>query len=107
MTTGTEHSIEDMAEILASEGLVKAADVCGRPWSTVRRWIAQGCHGVRLEAILDGGIWMTSRQALARFRARLTGQPVARIETQTELERQAAWARAEKDKLRQQRKGGK
>jgi hypothetical protein len=46
----------------------------GRPVHllTVLRWIRQGVRGVRLEALKLGGRWVTSREALARFMARLS-----------------------------------
>jgi hypothetical protein len=44
--------------------------------STPLRWITRGCRGVRLEAFRRGSRWFTSREALARFFARLN-EPVA------------------------------
>lgn len=46
---------------------------------TVSRWIEEGKWGIYLEAFagLDG-TWYTSREALARFFARLTGEALAR-----------------------------
>ena len=46
----------------------------GRPVHplTVLRWIRQGVRGVRLEALKLGGRWVTSKEALARFMARLS-----------------------------------
>src|SRR5262245_36421156 len=46
----------------------------GRPThlSTVVRWKDRGVRGVRLEAVRLGGRWVTSREALARFVARVT-----------------------------------
>ena len=35
--------------------------------STVHRWRTRGIRGVRLEAILCGGVWFTSREAVRRF----------------------------------------
>ena len=45
--------------------------------STLLRWILRGCRGpsgevVHLEAARFGGRWLTSREALQRFSARLT-----------------------------------
>jgi hypothetical protein len=40
--------------------------------STIYRWTVAGCKGVVLEAIQVGGSRCTSREALARFFARLT-----------------------------------
>ncbi len=47
----------------------------GRPnVATVWRWISRGCKGIRLEVFRSGGRTYTSRQALERFSARLSGQ---------------------------------
>jgi len=53
----------------------------GRPVSfqCVLRWIMDGARGpdgerVRLEAVRLGGRWLTSKEALGRFAARLTPQ---------------------------------
>jgi hypothetical protein len=40
--------------------------------STIYRWSTIGCHGVVLETLQAGGTRVTSREAVARFFARLT-----------------------------------
>jgi hypothetical protein len=40
--------------------------------STLLRWISQGMGGIKLEAVLMGARWMTSRESLQRFAERLT-----------------------------------
>lgn len=35
--------------------------------STLWRWISQGIHGIRLDAVRVGYHWFTSREAVARF----------------------------------------
>lgn len=42
--------------------------------STLYRWSMAGCRGVVLETLAVGGTRCTSREALARFFARLTAQ---------------------------------
>lgn len=60
------------------------------------RWATRGVRAggvvVRLEAIRSGGNWVTSREALARFRAATTaaaGGPVAPARTPTERRRES------------------
>jgi len=45
--------------------------------STLVRWVTKGIGGVKLEAEKCGGRWVTSREALQRFVARLTPCVVA------------------------------
>ena len=40
--------------------------------STLHRWRSVGVCGVKLETLMAGGIRVTSREALARFMARVT-----------------------------------
>ena len=58
--------------------------------SCLYRWTKAGCKGVKLEFIQIGGTRCTSREALARFFARLTaaetGEPVS-IRTPAQRER--------------------
>lgn len=104
----------ELAELLAQEGLEPALRLTGAPRPTLWRWIHTGVYGVRLEAIRRGRCWMTSRAALARFDARLTGMTaVTPIESASSMAKRAARAadaemkaREEfKKKLRQSRKG--
>src|SRR5262245_26557389 len=44
--------------------------------STVLRWVLKGVRGVRLEAVMLGGTWYTSRAALREFTERLTARAV-------------------------------
>lgn len=53
--------------------------------NTVRRWITRGVKGtrgtrVKLEAVRQGGMWVTSVEALERFAAALTGQPTTSLD---------------------------
>ena len=40
--------------------------------STIHRWLRKGVHGVRLNAVFIGGIWMTTEGAWRRFVAEQT-----------------------------------
>jgi hypothetical protein len=76
-----------------------ARELPGRPHvSTLWRWIQRGCRGVRLEAILIGGIRYTSRESLQRFCDSITaaadGLP-ASPRTPKQRERQIAQSEAE------------
>ncbi len=51
----------------------------GRPHvSTMHRWRQRGIRGVQLEAVLVGGVWHTSREALRRFIAATTAAATGR-----------------------------
>jgi len=64
--------------------------------SCLYRWTAGGCRGVRLESVQVGGTRCTSREALSRFFARLSGeQPEAPPATTTARRKQIARAEAE------------
>ena len=77
----------------------------GRPihLCTVVRWKDRGLRGVKLEAVRLGGRWVTSREALERFVARLTsasrdgagetGEPVHRRAERAEeaLKKEGIW----------------
>jgi hypothetical protein len=57
--------------------LDEAARISGVHFSSVYRWVLRGVPGpdgerIRLEAIRLGRAWITSREALSRFSARLT-----------------------------------
>jgi hypothetical protein len=39
----------------------------GVPPQTRRRWRTQGCRGVKLKAILRGGIWLSTAQHVQEF----------------------------------------
>lgn len=70
--------------------------------ATLARWIEQGDRrtGVRLEGVRVGGVWHSSRQALARYLAALsTGQDPSASLDRERLERQAAEARAERERI--------
>jgi hypothetical protein len=70
---------------------------------TILRWILNGSKGpsggvIRLEAVRLGGRWVTSREALARFAARLTpALGEAPAAPRTPGRRQRASERAEKE----------
>lgn len=67
--------------------------------SCVYRWTTSGCRGVILESVQIGGTRCTSVEALQRFFAALgvAGQPAALSPPGTNLERQRAIARAERE----------
>jgi hypothetical protein len=57
--------------------LDEAARISGAHFSSVYRWVLRGIPGpdgqrIRLEAVRCGRAWITSREALSRFSARLT-----------------------------------
>ncbi len=82
---------QELAELLEEEGLESPVLLTGKCYTTVYRWIHHGIDGVRLEAVKDGVRWRTSKAAVARFRARLTGLTVTTpIATTGEMARQAA-----------------
>ena len=66
--------------------------------STVHRWRLKGIRGIRLETMLRAGRRVTSRQAMARFFARITavadGEPVP---SQTPKQRERAIKIAERE----------
>src|SRR5690242_16034857 len=73
----------EMSEVnaLFGETLIALADVPALlPWpmslSVVKRWIAKGYKGVRLESARVGGRRLTSREAVARFLARVNAAPL-------------------------------
>ena len=68
--------------------------------SCIYRWTVSGCRGVVLESIQIGGTRCTSREALARFFAKLTGEPIppaAASRTTAQRQRAIAQANAELD----------
>jgi Protein of unknown function (DUF1580) len=71
-------------------------------FSTIWRWILKGIRTpdgqvVRLEAVRLGARWVTSREALARFSARLTPTATdSQAAPRTPTQRQRASARAAK-----------
>jgi hypothetical protein len=72
LTDETLLSLPEVCQLLPP-GRNRAKPVLG----TVLRWIITGAKGpdgelVRLEAVRVGGKWLTSREALARWTARLT-----------------------------------
>src|SRR5262245_37720845 len=66
--------------------------------SCIYRWTTAGCKGVVLESIQCGGTRCTSREAMARFFARLSGisAPIA-PPSQRARERQIAAAESRSD----------
>jgi hypothetical protein len=58
----------------------EAAKLCGKNVATVIRWITRGVRRggriKRLEAYRNGGQWVTSREALARFMEAVTADRV-------------------------------
>lgn len=94
----------DMVARLMDEGAVPVsrlldalpAEKGTRRSSTLVRWIRCGKNGVRLEGFRGAGSgWYTSKAALARFLARLTGRtPAPQVPTRTNREAQVAAAMA-------------
>lgn len=63
--------------------------------SCLYRWTTAGCRGVVLESVQIGGTRCTSREALARFFARLThGNALDRAQPRSRAQRDRATARA-------------
>ncbi len=93
-----------LEELLRIEGLQPAVELSGMSLSTVSRWIKLGVRGVRLEATKNGRCWVTSAQALDRFRARLRGEACRTpLETTSSRARRARAA----DEARRKLKGRK
>ncbi|MFO0806064.1 MAG: DUF1580 domain-containing protein [Gemmataceae bacterium] len=73
--------------------------------ATLTRYIRKGCRGaagvrVKLEAIRDGGRYLTSREALDRFHERLNAQvPVEPAPTNSALDRMHEATECELEKL--------
>lgn len=65
---------------------------------TLKRWIAKGCRGVRLEAWRRGGRWFTSEAALEKFRQETSGG-VTSLPPRTDRQRKVA-AEAARERLR-------
>ncbi len=67
--------------------------------ATLWRWAHRGLRGIRLEVVKVGGSTCTSKEALARFFARLSGDleeptgPVHRIDGHREIQVRAAEAK--------------
>ena len=70
--------------------------------SALCRWILHGKGGIYLDGVRMGGGWLTSREALARFAAAISGQrePAPSIPSDTERARRAA---AAMDRIRARR----
>jgi hypothetical protein len=68
----TRREIVESVRRLNREELIpvaEAAGVLGSPAGTVERWIQSGWRGVYLDGLHRPGVgWMTSREAVARFR---------------------------------------
>jgi hypothetical protein len=98
---------QELVELLQEEGLEPVKKlVPDKSNSTIHRWVHYGVRGIRLEAVLTGRTWETSKPALARFRARLTGQAIPTpIGTAGDLARRAAAAHQEIERMRRERRG--
>jgi hypothetical protein len=83
----TEHviSLTDATKILPARRGGKRPHV-----SCIYRWTTIGCRGVVLESIQIGGTRCTSREAVARFFARLTPTPNDAPPVRTPTQRQRA-----------------
>lgn len=91
---------EELEELLAAEGLQPVGKLIQRHPATIWRWIQRGCRGVRLEATKDGGSWVTSAQAVARFRARCRGATLhTPIESASSLAKRATEAEQERQRI--------
>ena len=81
--------------LLAKSGEMLA---CRPHRSTTVRWADRGVGGFRLETVTIGGRRFTSREALARFIARLNGPPSAnepQVSSRRERQKNLASRRAE------------
>lgn len=68
--------------------------------SCIYRWTQKGCKGVLLESLQVGGTRMTTREALARFFAKLseqTGLPGTGPTVRTTAQRERDHQRAERE----------
>lgn len=66
--------------------------------STGWRWVTKGVRGVKLEAVLIGGIWHSSDEALQRFIDRVTAAANGEtVPARTSAERERAIAAAERE----------
>ncbi len=63
----------------------------GLNFSTVWRWVLNGCRGHKLETVLVGGTRFTSHEAIERFQAAINGTSVPSV---TPADRQASIDRA-------------
>lgn len=64
--------------------------------ATLFRWAQVGCKGVKLETLQVGGCRCTTRAALSRFFARLSGNdPAPAARTSSRRDREVARAEAE------------
>jgi hypothetical protein len=88
-----------MIDVL-TEDLVSLADSCKlfpkrrggvRPHlSCMYRWTVSGCKGIKLESVQVGGTRCTSKQAIARFIAALSGDRGDAVQVRTPRQRQRA-----------------
>ena len=89
-------SLHDACRLLPSSRAGKKLNLC-----TIWRWITGGVRAidgtrVRLEAVRVGGRWLTSREAIERFSASLTGTPTEAAPIRTPAARQRAAEAAQK-----------
>ncbi|MHB1426000.1 MAG: DUF1580 domain-containing protein [Gemmataceae bacterium] len=95
-----ETKLEELLSLADAARLLPARRRGKRPHiSCLYRWTTTGCRGVVLESVMVGGTRCTSREALARFISRLSGQddsvdgdrsasvPTARLEQRLDEER--------------------
>jgi hypothetical protein len=68
-----------------------------RDLSTIYRYAARGCRGVILEAVVVGGVRCTSREAIARFIARLTALDTPDLSARARADRGRAGRRASQE----------
>ena len=96
---------EDILTAAQAAGLFPTATGAMRP-STVVRWITHGRGGIHLEGCRHPGRgWLTSRQAVVRFLARLTGQALEEAhaptpaQTERNIQERVARARAQRQQI--------
>ena len=66
------------------------AHVPGRPHvNSIRRWMTEGCYGIKLRSVRFGGKRLTTKQWLAEFTDAVTsrgGQPGEHLEAEAKLD---------------------
>lgn len=73
------HTKDSRPRIWRSEDCITLKQAAGlfpsQPsYETVRRWCCTGVHSIVLESYLEGGLRMTSREAVDRFLVRINSQ---------------------------------
>lgn len=75
VTNSNALSLPEAANLLPHHGKRKLHVI------TIKRWIIQGCRGVRLAGTKVGNEWFTTREALAQFQIDCTVQALSQEQT--------------------------